>query len=208
MRNLLLAGVAFAAFAGIVAPASAALLSTSTMSLTINGTVYTPTNSVDGLNNGNPTAETSNLNTAFGTNFTYLDKSDDSSSAGIGGIVFTVTAPSTNSGTWTVAWTDTNLALLPNLPAKIDFEVGLFGGNAGAGFEFLNVLLPITPNHGSGSFDINFTNHGGQQPDLSHLTLTGGNMVAIPVATPEPLTVALLATGLIGLGIVRRNRSA
>jgi hypothetical protein len=210
MRDLLFAGVALATLAGFGAPASATLLSTSTMSLTINGTLYTPTSSLDGINNGNPTQETANLNAAFGTSFVYLDKSDDASGAGIGGITFTVTAPTVNNGAWTVAWTDTNLVLLPNLPITLDLEAGLFGGNGqnanGAGFLFTNVLLPNGPFAGSGTFDINFHNPGGQQPDLSHLTLTGGNAHGTSTTVPEPLTVSLLGTGLLGLGLVRRTR--
>lgn len=208
MRNLLIAGVALAALTGYMAPASATLSSTSDMSLTIGTTTYHPTSSIDGVNNGNPTQETANLNAAFNTNFVYLDKSDDVSSAGIGGIKFTVTAPITGpDGTWTVAWTDTDLTLLPNLPITLDLEVGLFGGNNGAGFLFSNVLLPISPNTGSGSFDIDFLSKGGNTPDLSHLTLTGGNAHGI-MSVPEPFTLSLLGTGLIGLGMVRRRRAA
>jgi PEP-CTERM motif len=209
MKKLLLAGLALACVSAL-APASAALLSSSTMSLTIDGTTYNPIDSIDGINNGSFAVETANLNTAFGSSFVYLDKSDDVSSSGIGGITFTVTAPSVNNGTWTVAWTDTNLALLPNLPISIDFAVGLFGGNGsnanGAGFLFSNVLLPISPNTGSGAFDINFLNPGGNQPNLSHLTLTGGNVHAPTVGVPEPLTLSLLGSGLIGLGCVRYRR--
>jgi hypothetical protein len=97
--------------------------------------------------------------------------------------------------------------LLPNLPMTLDLEVGLFGGNKGAGFLFSNVNLPVSPNHGSGSFDINFTNGGGRQPDLSHLTLTGGNAHGTSTPVPEPLSLYLLRTGLIGIGMIKRRRT-
>lgn len=165
------------------------------VSLIIGATTYSPTFCADSINNGNPTQEAANLNTALGTTgFVYLDKTDASGQT-LSGINFTVTAPPTNSGTWTVAWLDTNGAAPLNLPITIDFEVGLFGGNNGAGYFFDNVLLPIAPSSGTGSFDINFANHGGQQPDLSHLTLTGGNAVHVdtpPVPAPEPTTMAIL----------------
>ena len=62
-----------------------------------------------------------------------------------------------------------------NLPLLIDLDVALFGGNNGSGYLLTNVLLPISPNSGTGTFDINFVNNGGQQPTISHLLLAGGN---------------------------------
>src|ERR1700712_5743510 len=91
MKRLLAAALALALGAYSV-PASATLLSSSTMSLTIGAKTYASTRSLDGLNNGNPTQETATLNTAFGTSFIYLDKSDAASSPGIGGIQFTIGA--------------------------------------------------------------------------------------------------------------------
>ena len=178
------------------------------MSLTIAATPYAPTICADNVANGNPTAETANLNTTFGTTgFVYLDKTDAAGQT-LNGIAFTITAPLTNSGIWIVAWTDTNGGAPLNLPITIDFEVGLFGGNNGSGYFFDNVFLPISPASGTGSFDINFTNNGGQQPDLSHLTLTGGNPTHAnpPVTAAEPASMAILGLGTVALGFIRRRR--
>jgi len=210
MKRLLLTSV----MAGIAAmtlsnEGHAAACLASDMSLTIGATTYAPTLCANGVNNGNPTQETANLNTAFGTaGFVYLDEKDAAGQT-LSGISFVVTAPLINSGAWTVTWTDTNGAVPLNLPITIDFEIGLFGGNVGAGYFFDNVLLPVSPNSGTGTFDINFTNHGGQQPGLSHLTLTGGNAMHIdpPTLVPEPLSLVILGTGLLGIAFVRRRRT-
>jgi len=98
----------------------------------------------------------------------------------------------------------------PNLPLTIDFALGLFGGNNGSGYFFDDVLLSNSTTTGSGSYDINFLNNGGQQPTLGHLLLAGGNVAreagVSPSAVPEPATVALLGIGIVGLGWSRRKQ--
>jgi hypothetical protein len=207
-RMILAGGILTALVALNVQPAQATICAFSDVSLTIASTTYTPSKCGDSVNNGDPTQETANMNTSLGTTgFVYLDKSDDASGAGIGGITFVVTAPGTSSGSWTVTWTDTNGAVPLNLPIKLDLEVGLFGGSTGADYLLTGVTLPAVPNTGTGSFDITFTNRGGQNPDLSHLTLTGGNATGTTTPAPEPLSISLLGAGLVGLGAVRRRRA-
>jgi hypothetical protein len=48
-------------------------------------------------------------------------------------------------------------------------------------------LLSDSPTSGVGTYDINFLNHGGQQADLGHLLLAGGNASEARIsASAEP----------------------
>lgn len=195
-------------------PAQAAACLVSDVTLKIGSTVYAPSACGDGVDQGGgPIAETNSLNAVLDTaSFVYLDSSEDAGTpAGINGIAFVVSAASGNSGNWSIKWID--VAGSPNLPLLIDFGVALFGGNAGAGYRFKDVLLTVSPDTGNGTFDVNFLNHGGQQPTLSHLLLSGGEVPSCasncdPQQVPEPGTAALAGVALLGAALVRRRRPA
>lgn len=201
------------------------LLSVSDVTLTITGPApqYTSTDCYGdfGIQSQSEANETSALNAIFGATsgsdqLFYLDKhnSDNSSapasSTGLGGITFVVeTSGGSNGapGSWTVTWTDTNGLLPQNLPITVDLAILLMGGNNMAAYLLSNVLLPVSPTSGSGLFDIQFLNRGGQQPTISHLTLAGRIVPTTEIIeVPEPTSAMMFGAGLFTLWTFGRRR--
>ncbi|GAA4401716.1 PEP-CTERM sorting domain-containing protein [Quisquiliibacterium transsilvanicum] len=187
--------------------------SASDVSLTVAPTTYYATQcGLVGSKPNNPTNEGIALQSLLSTGpLTYLDKSDDATTpTGIAGITFQVSA--NVNGTWSVTWTD--VSGLPNLPIIIDFVVGIAAGAEDyAGYLLDDVLLPITPTSGTGTFEVAFLNNGGQVPGLSHLSLFsagyrtpngggGGGSV------PEPAPIALMGLAFAGMALLRRRNKA
>ena len=195
-------------------------LSLGDVTLTINGAApqYTASECYGefSTDNANAVTETSALNDIFaisGGPLVHLDGTgQDPSPTGIGGITFVVSIASGGvdgaPGTWTIAWADSNGAAPNNLPLYVDLVVLLVGGKTDAAYLLSSVLLPAGPYSGSGTFDIEFVNKGGQQPGISHLTLAG--RVGSPPRLrqiPEPASIGMFGAGLLGVWLISRRRS-
>lgn len=164
---------------------------------------------------GNPTAEATKLNDVTDGadwNFVYKVESTTPGSGLFDGIKFTLTASTftSDTGTWSIAWEDTNGAAPSNLPLYIDlgvaFKAGAGNTNSGGGiayFLFDDFLLTASPSSSSGTFDLLVNKN------LSHESLfvrLGSGGRTPPLSVPEPGVVLLLGAGLVGLGLARRRK--
>jgi hypothetical protein len=118
MRVQLKTFLTISAFGSLLAAAEAGAVpcSTTDISLTIGGTLYTPSSCADDVSTvGGAKAKTASINDALGTSeFRYLDKSNDDLATGKKGVSFQVSDSGGNSGTWSLTWEE--LPGKPNLP--------------------------------------------------------------------------------------------
>jgi hypothetical protein len=130
----------------------------------------------------------------WGDGWTLLTKDESALPVVFMGIEFDLDTTGGQSGAWTLAGSDVNGA-----PMELDVVAVLKASNRYALYYFDNVGFDGTVD---GTWSIAFRNHGGQIPDLSHMSF-----YVRPV--PEAKTYAMM---LVGLGLVgfmaRRARKA
>ena len=95
-------------------------------------------------------------------------------------------------GTWTLS-SDQGVTL--------DLVFAMHASNNSGAFLFDDLSLV---SGGSGSWEINWLNNGGNVPNYSNLTLFVRDVVVTPV--PEPETYALMLAGLAAVGFIARRR--
>ena len=152
---------------------------------------------------GNDTV--ADINSNFGAGWNSLLK-DDVGIAGDGvgsylGVDFALGPVAGKDGIWTLSWTDNGTNVLP---LTLDLAAVLKGSSKFDGYLFSGLNFADTPASGTGTWDINFLNNGGNVPDLSHFSLyvRGGE----PTKVPEPATLALFGLGLVSISFASALR--
>ncbi len=138
-----------------------------------------------------------------GDDFALLDKTDAASSEFLG-VTFTLTA---GSGLWQLSWATTGS---PGLPVSLDFVFVTKAANDWSAYLFSDVDFTSSPTSGDGTYTITWLNNGGNVPALSHASLyarTGGTVTEEPFPVPEPGTLVLFGTALLGLGFAKKRKS-
>ncbi|UGQ45500.1 PEP-CTERM sorting domain-containing protein [Massilia endophytica] len=102
------------------------------------------------------------------------------------------------SGSWTITNATAN-------KVQIDLVLAMHAANGGGSFLFDNQVIDARQTL-AGRWKIDWLNDGGNIPGFSNLVLYGRDQRTILAPAPEPETWAMLATGLLAIGLTARRR--
>ncbi|HKX42163.1 MAG TPA: PEP-CTERM sorting domain-containing protein [Burkholderiaceae bacterium] len=144
-----------------------------------------------------PNGNTSGFASSLGSGWSLLAKIDGSGNVSYGslpGITFSssISGIPGTSGTWTLS---------ADQAVTLDLVFAMHGSNRSGAFLFDDLSIGSS---GSGTWEINWPNNGGNIPNYSNLTLFVRDVVVTPV--PEPETYALMLAGLGAIGFMARRR--
>lgn len=136
--------------------------------------------------------------------WTFLAKDEGAPDSGMfAGLEFTLTANTgSETGSWTLSWIDP--APYETFPILLDFAVLMKSGQGAAAYLFEDFSIASAPGGSTGDWEIKWTNKNGHAQGLSHFSLFVRED-GTPV--PEPATMLLFGSGLVGLaGYARRRK--
>ena len=150
---------------------------------------------------GGPNGNTSAFSSSFGSGWSLLGKVDGNGAVGslnsLSGVNFGIgfSKIDGDTGTWT---------LTASKAVTMDLVFAMHAGGRTGSFLFDDIALTTANAATPGTWEINWTNKGGQTPDYSNLTVFGRDVTVSPV--PEPQTYAMLLAGLGVVVLVSRRK--